>query len=155
MPTETERKFLVVNDEWRSSARPVQCRQAFLYISHECSIRARIMGDNACITVKGPRTGYSRPEYEYTIPREDANAMIETMSPYAVIDKTRHYVDWQGYTWEVDEFHGENQGLVVAEVEFEDENADIPLPPWIGKEVTFEHSYDNAYLAKHPYATWD
>jgi CYTH domain-containing protein len=155
MPTETERKFLVDGDEWRNAARCVECRQAFLHISRQCSIRVRIMGDICCITAKGARQGYTRPEFEYPIPREDAETMIDTMSPYSIIEKTRYYVPWQEYTWEVDEFHGDNQGLVIAEVEFADETADIPLPPWIGEEVTFDHSYDNAYLALHPFTTWD
>lgn len=112
------------------------------------------MGELCCITAKGARRGYTRPEFEYPIPRQDAEAMIDTMSPYSVIEKTRYYITWQDRTWEVDEFHGDNEGLVIAEIEFEDENADIPLPPWIGEEVTFDNAYDNACLAKRPYTTW-
>ena len=154
MPKETERKFLVMNDTWRTNANPVPCRQAFLLVSRECCVRVRVMGKEACLTVKGSRHGCTRAEYEYVIPREDAEEMMQTMARGHVIEKTRWYVEWENMTWEVDEFHGLNAGLVVAEIEFEDEDMEISLPPWAGREVTSDHHYDNGYLAEHPYGEW-
>ena len=154
MAKEIERKFLVKDNSWRAGAAGKCYRQGYLSTDKERTVRVRTAGDKGFITVKGASIGATRPEYEYEIPLSDANEMLDTICAHPLIEKTRYRIPSDGLTWEVDEFEGENQGLTVAEVELEDENQEISLPDWIGREVTGDPRYFNANLVKHPFSKW-
>lgn len=152
MYLEIERKFLVsgFNTE---GLRCKKMKQA--YLSNEgCTLRVRIADDKAFITIKGKTSGISRAEFEYEIPMEDANAMMN-LAIYPPIIKTRYYAEVGGKTWEVDIFEGENEGLIMAEIELNSENEEFILPQWAKVEVTGDKRYYNAYLAKKPYKKWE
>jgi CYTH domain-containing protein len=153
MGTEIERKFLVRGDAWRNGARRVDCAQGYLAAGDNVAVRVRIMGDASQLTVKSNRTGVTRLEFEYTIPSEDARDMLNNCCN-TLIEKTRYYIDYSGMTWEVDEFHGDNEGLVVAEIELEREDQPFEKPPWLGDEVSTDSRYFNSNLSKHPYREW-
>lgn len=153
-PREIERKFLVRDDSWRRGAVGVAFRQGYLSSARERTVRVRVAGERAFLTVKGPTEGIARPEWEYPIPLADATAMLDRLCERPLVEKTRYAIAHAGYTWEVDEFHGDNQGLVVAEVELSSETEQPPLPSWIGDEVSSDPRYFNANLVKHPYKTW-
>ena len=154
MPKEIERKFLLSSGEWRANARGFFCRQGYLAINERCTARVRVAGGRAFVTVKGRRIGISRDEYEYPVPVEHANEMLERLCEQPIIEKTRHLVREGGVLWEIDEFSGLNQGLVLAEVELRDETQRVALPRWIGKEVTADPKYLNASLVRRPYSLW-
>lgn len=151
---EIERKFLVVGDAWRKGARGTFYRQAYLVASVDLVVRVRVAGERACLTIKGRKTGLSCPEYEYPIPVAEAQDMIERLSPRPLIEKIRYTVDFMGINWAIDEFSGENKGLVMAEVELEKEYQAIELPGWVGREVSYDPKYWNMNLMKHPYGRW-
>lgn len=152
MATEIERKFLVTGQDWR---RPDAQRlvQGYLNRDKARTVRVRIAGEAAFLTIKGLTSGATRPEFEYPVPLADAQAML-AMCDGPLIDKWRHRVVFGGLLWEVDEFVGENAGLVVAEVELESEDQSFERPPWVGEEVTHDSRYFNACLASHPFARW-
>jgi CYTH domain-containing protein len=161
MATEIERKFLVKGDEWRkrsqwkpSLAAGSVYRQGYLSTKKGCSVRVRLVGNQGYLTIKGLSQGISRAEYEYPIPAEDAQEMLDKLCDRPLIEKTRYKLELAGLTWEIDEFAGENQGLIVAEVELTDENQTIELPDWIDKEVSDDSRYYNVNLAQHPYSQW-
>ena len=155
MSFEIERKFLVLSDVWRDSAtRHTKIRQAYLDSNAKVSIRVRIKdGSSAILTLKSRSSKLRRREFEYPIPTLDAEELISLRRSY-IIEKVRHIVPYGKLNWEVDVFSGENQGLVLAEIELPDENHQIELPPWIGAEVTGEDRYYNGTLAQHPYRSW-
>jgi len=152
MGIEIERKFLVKGDAWRTPGG-TRYVQGYLRREKGRTIRVRIGGGRAFLTIKGPSTGASRPEFEYPIPVADAEQLM-AFCEGARVEKIRHEVPFAGLTWEVDEFLGENQGLVVAEVELEREDQPIEKPPWVGEEVTGDPRYYNASLAVRPYRSW-
>lgn len=154
MAKEIERKFLVRDDTWREGARGVRYRQGYLALLRLCTVRVRIGGERAYLTVKGRAVGCVRDEYEYEIPTADAEEMIGNLCESGIIDKTRYRVDHAGRSWEIDEFHGENAGLVVAEIELESPEARFERPPWAGEEVTHDPRYTNAALAQNPFTGW-
>ncbi len=154
MGTEIERKFLVVGDAWRQGAKGTVYRQGYLCTTPERTARVRVAGDKGYLTVKGSRTGVSRLEFEYSIPLEDAQAMLDALCARPLIEKTRHRIEHGGLVWEVDEFAGENAGLVIAEVELEREDQEVSLPAWVGKEVSADDRYANSSLAERPFSTW-
>ena len=156
MAREIERKFLVAGDGWRPGAVGVAYRQGYLSAGADagCTVRARVAGERAFLTVKGRAVGASRDEYEYPIPVADAEEMLERLCAGGRIEKLRYRVPFAGRVWEVDEFGGENAPLVVAEVELEDVGAEVSLPPWVGREVTDDPRYTNAALARRPYSRW-
>lgn len=155
MATEIEYKYLVVNDEFKRIAlSSTLYRQGYLSTHKECVVRVRIAGDKAYITIKGENRGATRPEYEVPIDVDMAQSMLDTLSQSPIIEKTRYICPYRGYTWEVDCFHGINDGLVIAEIELCDENETYPLPPFIGKNVTGIERYYNSNLALHPYTRW-
>ena len=117
-------------------------------------MRVRIAGELGYLTIKGPSQGYSRLEFEYPIPLPDAQIMLETLCDRPLIEKTRYRIEYQGLIWEVDEFQGDNSGLIIAEVELTDENQVIELPDWLGVEVSQDSRYYNANLVKYPYSQW-
>jgi adenylate cyclase len=156
MPVEIERKFLVESDQWRSGAeRSELYRQGYLGGSETCSMRVRVSGERAWLTLKGRIRGARRLEYEYAIPSLEAKEILEALCVGRQIEKRRHFVPHAGREWEVDEFLGANAGLVIAELELDDEGERFARPEWLGREVTDDARYYNAYLAAHPWPTWD
>lgn len=153
MGIETERKFLVSGTGWRSLADPVPYAQGYLASGGGVTVRIRIAGDRAFITVKGPVEGISRAEFEYPVPVDEAREMLR-LCPSPIIEKTRRIIPHGFHIWEVDEFEGKNSGLVVAEVELSSPVEEISLPSWIGAEVTGDPRYYNSNLAVHPYRDW-
>ena len=151
---EIERKFLVDQKLFPGSENRQVIHQGYLSVDPERIVRIRTEGQQAWITVKGKIEGFTRPEYEYLIPVSDAREMLG-LSVYPPVEKIRHRIMHEGTLWEVDEFLGANSGLILAEVELEDEHQDFSAPPWIGKEVTDDHRYYNSYLSNHPYSGWD
>jgi CYTH domain-containing protein len=154
MPQEIERKFLVASDAWRRGAVGERYRQGYLSTEPERTVRVRLAGEAGFLTVKGRGEGAARAEYEYPIPREHAEEMLDRLCLRPLIEKTRYRIPFAGLTWEVDEFSGDNAGLVVAEVELEDERQPVALPPWVGREVTDDPRYANASLVARPFTTW-
>jgi CYTH domain-containing protein len=154
MGREIERKFLVQGDAWRSGPAGHFCRQGFLLNSVECTVRVRVIGGQAYLTIKGRAEGISRPEYEYPIPVADANELLDRLCLPPLIEKTRFIREVNGLKWEIDEFAGLNQGLIVAEIELKSPDQAVALPPWVGLEVTADPRYLNASLVKQPYTTW-
>jgi CYTH domain-containing protein len=152
MPTEIERKFLVTGTEWHE-VYSVHIIQGYLCCDKGRTVRVRLAGEKAFLTLKGIKKGISRPEFEYEIPVADAEQMLELCNG-ATIEKMRHIINYKDLKWEVDEFLGENQGLIVAEIELEEENQQFERPGWLGQEVTGDPRYANAYLASNPYSTW-
>nr|CAA6800965.1 MAG: Adenylate cyclase [uncultured Thiotrichaceae bacterium] len=155
MATEIEHKFLVVNDGWREQVvRSVAYRQGYLSNAKEASVRIRIAGDVANINVKGMTIGVQRPEYEYPIPLVDANEMLDQLCIRPMIEKTRHFVEHGGKIWEIDEFSGDNAGLIVAEIELEQVGEDFDIPDWAGQDVSGVERYYNVALVCYPYSQW-
>ena len=161
MGIEIERKFLVTSDAWRGAAeRVVRMAQGYLNDlgavesgRQRCSVRVRIAGDQAFLNLKSRELGHTRQEFDYPVPVADAEALL-TLCTGGLIDKHRHYVRHAGHLWEVDEFLGENAGLVVAEIELQSADERFAPPPWMGAEVTELQRYYNLALAERPYAQW-
>jgi len=155
MPREIERKFLLKSDAWRSQVvESRQMRQGYLASGGNVSVRVRIAGDEAWLNIKAGGFVASRQEYEYSLPLEEARELL-ALAEGPLVEKTRHYVEQGALTWEIDEFHGDNSGLVVAELELDSENADFARPHWLGIEVTELRRYYNVCLVKHPYRAWN
>lgn len=158
MGIEIERKFLLANDAWRTLGTPVLLRQGYLTADPLRTVRVRIEGrsghETGVITIKSKSEGASRGEWEYPIPLADATELLERLCERPLVEKYRHRIEHAGYTWEVDEFLGENAGLVVAEIELPSEDAAFDKPDWIGQEVTGEQRYYNSSLIRAPYSTW-
>lgn len=154
MGTEIERKFLVNGDAWKASGKGVLLRQGYLSSHPDRIVRVRIDGDSAMLTIKGRTTGATRAEWEYPIPVGDAQVLLSELCEKPIIEKTRYRIPYQGMLWEVDEFLGENIGLVVAEIELESEDQAFARPEWLGEEVTYDARYVNANLLRHPYCRW-
>ncbi len=152
MAIEIERKFLVNGTQWRQGVGVRLC-QGYLNRDQHRTVRVRIAGDQSFLTIKGETRGATRAEFEYAIPLEDAEELLK-LSDGPIIEKVRHLVAHDGLTWEVDEFLGDNAGLVLAEVELESENQPFSRPPWLGIEVTHDSRYFNSSLARHPYCKW-
>ena len=155
MGTEIERKFLV-RDGYRPETPGVAYMQGYLVSgTGGATVRVRLAGDEAFLTIKGPTEGISRLEFEYSIPVKDARHMLKRLAKGFIIEKTRHKVDYAGHTWEIDFFHGENEGLIVAEVELKRPDEPVMLPDWVRAEVSEDRRYANSYLARHPFSTWE
>lgn len=155
MATEIEKKFLVRNDDWKTG-NPVgidMC-QGYLAGSAKSSVRVRIEGDSANLNIKSATLGVRRLEYEYAIPVTEAREMLEKLAEGPLIQKTRYHVHVHDHLWDVDVFHGDNQGLVVAEIELQDEQEKFVLPSWAGAEVSGDTRYYNVSLSKTPYKHW-
>ena len=155
MAVEIERKFLVKNEEWRDSVESSKhIMQGYLATNANATVRVRVKGEQAFLTIKGASQGISRSEYEYPIPVADAELMLRDLPVSPVIDKVRHDVRCGAHLWELDVFAGANQGLVMAEVELATEDETFELPSWAGDEVTAEPRYYNVNLARNPYSRW-
>jgi adenylate cyclase len=156
MGIEIERKFLVVGDAWRGQvSRSEAMVQGYLAgpPAARCSVRVRVAGEQAFLNIKSATPGIARDEYEYAIPPADAERMLATLAG-DIVEKRRHYVDVDGHLFEVDEFGGDNAGLIVAELELDHVDAGFPRPAWLGREVSSLVRYYNLHLAAHPYARW-
>ena len=155
MPVEIERKFLVDGDAWRSGVRRRELfRQGYLASSDACSVRVRVAGERAWLGLKGRVQGATRLEYEYEIPLHEGNEILDTLCAEGRLEKWRHWVPHSGHEWEVDEFLGANAGLVVAELELDDEAETFARPSWLGAEVTHDARYFNSRLASRPWPQW-
>lgn len=152
MGIEIERKFLVVGDAWRN-APAVFYSQGYLSRDKARTVRIRIAGDEAFLTIKGVSVGASRAEFEYPIPAWDARELL-AMCEQPLIEKNRYKILHEGFIWEVDEFLGENRGLIVAEIELPAEDTDFTLPAWVGEEVTSDARYFNSNLSITPFSRW-
>lgn len=155
MPIEIERKFLVVGQDWRAQVRRSQQLQQG-YLSAEggrASMRVRVQGDEARLNIKAAVVGSARAEFDYGIPLAEGQEILDTLC-VGVLAKTRHFIEFAGLTWEVDEFEGRNAGLVVAEIELSQVDQRFERPAWVGHEVTQDRRYYNHYLALHPYQSW-
>jgi len=156
MPQEIEHKFLLKNDLWRAQVqRSARMTQGYLQSSPASSIRVRIMGEHAFLNIKSATLGIERQEYEYAVPLADAEELLATLCEKPLIDKTRHYVEHAGHVWEIDEFYGDNAGLMVAEIELNAVDEAFELPEWVGENVSHEPKYYNSCLVKNPYSQWD
>jgi len=154
MAREIERKFLVRNDGWRGRAvKSTPYRQGYLSMDPDRSVRIRVAGEKGALTVKGRSQGSARDEFEYEIPRQDAEQMLR-ICVQPLIEKTRHIVPAGELKWEVDEFEGANHGLVLAELEIPEEGTPLTNADWLGKEVTGDPRYFNLSLVKNPYSEW-
>ncbi|MCF7823388.1 MAG: CYTH domain-containing protein [Candidatus Marinimicrobia bacterium] len=154
MAKEIERKFLVNSTAYRALATGVHYLQGYLNREKERVVRVRIIDKNAFLTVKGITKGFSRLEYEFEIPINEANELLTELCEHPLIDKHRYKVKLGDLVWEVDEFHGENDGLTVAEVELISEDQEFSIPDWIGEEVTGDFRYYNSNLIINPYKSW-
>ena len=154
MGREIERKFLVTGGGWRTGAKRSRLSQGYLYAGKDKSVRVRLEDGRGTVTIKGPTRGAARSEYEYAIPAKDARELLRGLCEKPLIEKTRSRVRYGGFLWEIDEFGGDNHGLVVAEVELRRAGQKVALPPWAGKEVTRDPRYLNANLFKKPYRNW-
>ncbi len=154
MGIEIERKFMVTSSAYKQDTVGVLYRQGYLAITSDKVVRVRVVGTKGFLTIKGPSIGNGRLEYEYEIPVSDAHQMLDTLCEGPIIEKYRYTTRWEGFIWEIDEFLGENQGLVIAEIELDSEDQAFPLPPWAGREVTGDPRYYNASLTRMPYSTW-
>jgi adenylate cyclase len=154
MAQEIEKKFLITNEDWRGLAEGRHYCQGYLSTQKGRTVRVRTIGEKGFLTVKGRTIGETRLEFEYEIPVKDARELLLELCHKPLIEKTRYKIPFDGFTWEVDEFAGENQGLIFAEIELKYEGETFSQPHWIGKEVTDDPRYYNANLVNTPYRDW-
>ncbi len=158
MAVEIERKFLILKDQWLLAKQQQNLqgsifKQAYLNSTPERTVRVRIQGKQAFLTIKSKNSGISRQEFEYPIPTNEAEELL-LLCETPALEKIRYQVNYQDRTWEVDEFHGENQGLIVAEIELQTETEEFCLPPWLDREVSNDPRYFNSQLSKYPFSSW-
>ena len=155
MATEIEHKFLIRDDRWRQQVeRSVRMRQGYLTSDVRCSVRVRVAGGQGFLNIKSGTLGIQRSEYEYPIPLAEAEEILDTLCEQPLLEKTRHFVRFGGHLWEIDEFEGDNAGLIVAEVELSRIDEPFDQPDWLGANVSHDIRYYNSQLARHPYRTW-
>jgi adenylate cyclase len=154
MGVEIERKFLVLGDAWRALGEPVLLRQGYLCTDPMRTVRVRIEGGQGVLTIKSKSVGATRGEWEYPIPLDEAAELLDRLCERPLVEKTRRRIGHAGFVWEVDEFLGENAGLVVAEIELPSEDSVFERPAWVGQEVTGDKRYYNSSLIRNPYSTW-
>tara|TARA_B110000008_G_C16486023_1_gene370147 strand:+ start:17 stop:502 length:486 start_codon:yes stop_codon:yes gene_type:complete len=152
---EIEKKFLIKNIPFNQIQYSHKITQGYIVSDQYKVIRVRKKNNEYFITIKGNKIGISRFEFEYKIPKGDANDLFQNFCKIGVIRKTRHYVHYKNHIWEIDEFHNENEGLIIAEIELNSEDEKFHIPDWIFKEVTGEAKYYNMNLIKHPYCKWN
>ena len=154
MAIEIEKKFLVSGEDLKEGSSSKIYYQGYLCSGSGQTVRVRIAGDQAFLTIKGKHTNISRLEFEYSIPLEDARILLDEVCEQPIIHKRRFLKKHEGFTWEIDEFYGENQGLVLAEIELESEDQEFSRPDWLGEEVSHDGRYYNASLRSYPYSRW-
>ena len=155
MALEIERKYLVDLKKLGTLENGTRIKQGYLSTNKDAVVRVRVKNDKAYLTIKGSNIGVTRLEFEYEIPLIEANEMLDKLCQKPVIDKTRYLIDFENHTWELDIFYGENEGLVVVEVELSSEDETIILPSWVKEEVTSDARYYNSNLMKHPFKDWE
>lgn len=151
---EIERKFFIDIDSWQPKHDGTSIRQGYLSVDKERTVRVRQKGERGYITVKGATKGFSRVELEYEIPVQDAIQMLDSLCLRPLVEKTRYVEEHEGQKWEIDVFHGDNDGLVIAEAELSSEEQELLLPKWITKEITGDKRFYNSYLSQVPYSQW-
>ena len=154
MAIEIERKYLVSEIPFHLVKKSIRIRQGYIVNDQNQVIRVREKGDKYFLTIKGNNIGISRLEYDFPISENDAKELIKHFCKTALIDKKRYYIDYKGHTWEVDEFYGNNKGLIVAEIELENEDEKFHVPEWAIAEVTSDERYFNMNLATNPFKDW-
>ncbi|MGD9899911.1 MAG: CYTH domain-containing protein [Calditrichaceae bacterium] len=154
MGIEIERKFLVRNDSWRGAYSGEKYRQGYLSTHLNRTTRVRVAGEKAFITIKGRNNGLTRREFEFEIPKDEAEEILRTLCEQPILEKTRYSIDYKGMAWVIDEFEGENEGLILAEIELTHENQVIHFPDWIGEEVSSDVRYYNSNLVSNPFKNW-
>lgn len=163
MGIEIERKYLVKKSVWRSHKELLENQspdlgvkycQGYIPTTNATTVRIRIIGEQGYLTIKSQTVGHTRAEFEYPIPVNDAQEMLNNLCLKPLIEKIRYKIQIDNLVWEVDEFLGENRGLIIAEIELENEDQSFELPNWIEREVN-EQKYFNSYLVKHPYSQWE
>ena len=154
MGVEIEKKFLLAGNDWKELAEGASYRQGYLSSVKERTVRVRTIRDKGFLTIKGISVGATRLEYEYEIPFEEANELLNELCEKPLIEKNRYKVNIGEHTWEIDEFFGENEGLVVAEIELESEGQAFEKPEWVGEEVTGDPRYFNSNLISNPFKQW-
>lgn len=154
MALEIERKYLVELEKLGTLENGTRIKQGYLSTNKDAVVRVRVKNDKAYLTIKGSNIGVTRLEFEYEIPLDEANEMLDKLCQKPVIDKTRYLIDYENHTWELDVFYGDNEGLVVVEVELSSEDETIILPSWVKEEVTSDARYYNSNLMKHPFKDW-
>ena len=155
MAEEIERKFLVDRQKLPSLENSHIIRQGYIPGTRTATVRIRTSNDKAYLTLKGKATGLTRSEFEYPVPMRDALLMLDEFCEGSVIEKKRYLVPYEGHTWEIDIFEGENEGLIVAEIELSDENEAFAKPEWVTREVSSDPKYRNSNLIMHPYTRWE
>jgi adenylate cyclase len=156
MGIEIERKFLVTNDSWHEAAGPgIPIKQGYLVGGKDASVRVRLQGDTANLNIKSATLGVKRQEFEYPIPLADAEVLLNTLCQRPIIEKMRYLVTYANKQWEIDVFEGDNAGLIVAELELQDESEQYESPSWLGEEVSHDPRYYNTCLSQHPFKDWD
>ena len=154
MAKEIERKFLVDPLRLPVLETPYVIKQGYIPTIQKATVRIRISNDKAFLTLKGKATGLTRSEFEYLIPVDDAEKMLQELCASPLIEKKRYLIPYEGHTWELDIFEGDNAGLIVAEIELNDEDEVFKKPPWATKDVSFDPRYRNSNLITHPYSLW-
>ena len=155
MATEIERKFLLASDDWRNNIQySKHYIQGYFSTNDACSIRIRVCDEQASLNIKSATLGIRRSEYDYPIPIDDAMEMLQNLCKKPLLEKTRYFINHDNHTWEIDEFSGDNEGLVVAEIELDATDEELTLPDWAGKEVSDDPRYYNTCLATNPYKNW-
>ena len=154
MAVEIEKKFLLINESWKKDSTSEIYFQGYISSGTGKTVRVRIAGEKGFLTIKGKHSGISRMEFEYPIPVDDAKVLLEEICEQPIIHKKRYRVEYGGFLWEIDEFYGENLGLLLAEIELENENQEFPIPEWLGREVSHDGRYYNASLRRNPYSNW-
>ncbi len=154
MAKEIERKFLVLNDNYKKQSKGILYKQGFLSTHKDRVVRIRLVGSKGYLTVKGITKNISRCEFEYEIPLKEAEYMLNELCEKPIIIKYRYKIPMGNFVWEVDEFQEENKGLVIAEIELEEEKQKYPIPSWLGKEVSSDPKYFNANLVRFPFSKW-
>ena len=155
MALEIERKYLVDLEKLGTLENGTRIKQGYLSTNKDAVVRVRVKNDKAYLTIKGSNIGVTRLEFEYEIPLIEANEMLDKLCQKPVIDKTRYIINHENHTWEVDIFYGDNEGLVVAEVELSSEDEHINLPSWVKEEVSHDDRYFNSNLMKFPFKDWE
>jgi len=151
---EIEYKFIVTSDEWKKSSKGVFYKRGYLSIDNKRTVRVRLEGEVSKLTIKGEKTGPSGKEFEYEIPFDDAVFILENLCFKPLIEKKRYKVYYSGFSWDVDEFFGDNEGLVIAEIELDRIDQKFNKPPWVGENVTGDPKYKNANLVRDPFKNW-
>ena len=155
MALEIEHKFLLRDERWRDQVEhSLRMRQGYLVSDATRSVRVRVAGDQGYLNIKSGTLGIARREYEYRIPLDEAEELLDTLCEKPLLEKTRHFIHYGDHLWEVDEFSGDNAGLIVAEVELGAVDEAFARPDWIGEEVSHDLRYYNSQLVRHPYKDW-